>query len=349
MFKLSHSRIFIVLLIGALVSVFFGVEEGLPIYQKQKMAAAQRKNFFLSQNVQQIIPAKETAPAPNPFAVVINWNNIQTYSSTTPLVIPLPSNFFSQSSLNKENQPIEWKTYKNLKYKFSIRYPKEWPNPSEIKTGGIGFPYEYKISFKDNSSQGVDNGFDILVYNASENKKTSQNNTEALQNNNKLFPAYDECDHLAESPDKQNACSASEVPFVRGNYCYKKTEAYQIKTDSYAYNMIPADKNMAASVNSVVPQKTLPEIYQSFFSITLEDEQGKLNNIMLGAIPHSPRAAGHMVCPYKNDHPSTSSTKSKHMDEDCCADFDEWPNPMCFYPANLYTVMLAGSPSKKKK
>ena len=36
-------------------------------------------------------------------------------------------------------------------------------------------------------------------------------------------------------------------------------------------------------------------------------------------------------CAAKNDHPSYSKTKGKHMDEDCCPDPDEWPNPRCSY------------------
>ena len=46
-------------------------------------------------------------------------------------------------------------------------------------------------------------------------------------------------------------------------------------------------------------------------------------------------------------HPSNSSTKGKHMDEDCCPDPDEWPKPGCVYDAHSYGIMLSG-PVKKK-
>ena len=39
---------------------------------------------------------------------------------------------------------------------------------------------------------------------------------------------------------------------------------------------------------------------------------------------------GLRVCPLKNPHPSGRGGKS-HIDEDCCADYDEYPNPRCQY------------------
>lgn len=59
-------------------------------------------------------------------------------------------------------------------------------------------------------------------------------------------------------------------------------------------------------------------------------------------------SVGRVSCPEKNDgHPSKSSTKGKHMDEDCCPDPDEWPKPGCVYSPHGYSIMLKG-PAKKK-
>jgi hypothetical protein len=46
------------------------------------------------------------------------------------------------------------------------------------------------------------------------------------------------------------------------------------------------------------------------------------------------------TCAEKNDHPSYSDTKGKHMDEDCCPDPDEWPKPGCAYSASAIALML---------
>jgi hypothetical protein len=45
-------------------------------------------------------------------------------------------------------------------------------------------------------------------------------------------------------------------------------------------------------------------------------------------------------CAEKNDHPSYSDTKGKHMDEDCCPDPDEWPKPGCAYSPSSRALML---------
>jgi len=46
---------------------------------------------------------------------------------------------------------------------------------------------------------------------------------------------------------------------------------------------------------------------------------------------------------HKNDPPHKSNTKSKHMDEDCCPDPDEWANPRCEYSSKDYGVLLSHS------
>jgi hypothetical protein len=43
-----------------------------------------------------------------------------------------------------------------------------------------------------------------------------------------------------------------------------------------------------------------------------------------------------------NGHPRKSSTKGKHMDEDCCPDPDEWPKSGCVYNAAGLALMLKG-------
>lgn len=47
-------------------------------------------------------------------------------------------------------------------------------------------------------------------------------------------------------------------------------------------------------------------------------------------------------CAEKNDHPSYSDSKGKHMDEDCCPDPDEWPKPGCTYSPSGRALMLKG-------
>lgn len=66
------------------------------------------------------------------------------------------------------------------------------------------------------------------------------------------------------------------------------------------------------------------------------------------AAPVKKKETRGISCKHKNDHPSYSKTKGKHMDEDCCPDPDEWPKPGCVYSEKGLALMLSG-PSKKKK
>lgn len=55
-------------------------------------------------------------------------------------------------------------------------------------------------------------------------------------------------------------------------------------------------------------------------------------------------------CPDEHDRPSWSRRNgTNHMDEDCCADYDEWPKPGCAYDARDFMLMLKGPTSGHKK
>jgi len=49
-----------------------------------------------------------------------------------------------------------------------------------------------------------------------------------------------------------------------------------------------------------------------------------------------------MTC-HHSDLPHESKTKSKHMDEDCCPDPDEWANPRCEYSLKDNSILLKHS------
>ena len=50
---------------------------------------------------------------------------------------------------------------------------------------------------------------------------------------------------------------------------------------------------------------------------------------------------GLRVCPLKNPHPSGRGGKP-HIDEDCCADYDEYPNPRCEYSPSQMAALKKG-------
>lgn len=59
-------------------------------------------------------------------------------------------------------------------------------------------------------------------------------------------------------------------------------------------------------------------------------ELARINSAPVLAGPTDKLSNGLRVCPLKNPHPSGRGGKP-HIDEDCCADYDEYPNPRCEY------------------
>ena len=59
-------------------------------------------------------------------------------------------------------------------------------------------------------------------------------------------------------------------------------------------------------------------------------EIAEINNAPILAGPTKKLPDGKRVCPLKNPQPSGRGGKP-HIDEDCCADYDEYPNPRCDY------------------
>ena len=47
--------------------------------------------------------------------------------------------------------------------------------------------------------------------------------------------------------------------------------------------------------------------------------------------------SGLRVCPVKSEHPQRGGRT--HVDEDCCADYNEYPNPRCYYPPNEMAIL----------
>jgi len=46
---------------------------------------------------------------------------------------------------------------------------------------------------------------------------------------------------------------------------------------------------------------------------------------------------GLRVCPVKSENPQRGG--SPHVDEDCCADYNEYPNPRCYYPPDEMAIL----------
>jgi len=67
-------------------------------------------------------------------------------------------------------------------------------------------------------------------------------------------------------------------------------------------------------------------------------ELARINNAPVLSGPTSKLPSGKRVCPLKHPRPSGRGGKP-HVDEDCCADFDEYPNPRCEYSSSQMAAL----------
>lgn len=92
-------------------------------------------------------------------------------------------------------------------------------------------------------------------------------------------------------------------------------------------------RNFSEEINNrVSPALTQREtVYQKMladsFAVPTAVKKPAIRKTILrpAARPMKPR------CPFPNEKPHNSPRKGHHMDEDCCMDPDEWPNPRCQY------------------
>lgn len=75
---------------------------------------------------------------------------------------------------------------------------------------------------------------------------------------------------------------------------------------------------------------------QKFFSTVANP---KKNNHPARPLNNYAVENGRKVCAHEHDKPEKSGGK-RHVDEDCCPDPDEYPNPQCFYSKKGYKIML---------
>jgi hypothetical protein len=212
-----------------------------------------------------------------------------------------------------------WKTYENKPYRFSIRFPDAWDNPIEETPNDPDFAYVLKVSFGSQKTlRGSDeDGFEIYVSHAENCLK-----------------------------QKKLPCQSQKTPDLEK----KNSQHIQFSNDKYLYDMITTKEDYRISGPSREDlQKKFALSAETFAFLPPEIERKNLfikptSPIILKSkiapVRIIPKKGRH--CPVKKDRPGISSYKENHMDEDCCADYDEWPKPGCFYAPEDYALMLKG-------
>ncbi len=226
-----------------------------------------------------------------------------------------------------------WKTYQNNFYNVEIKYPSDWAAPQEEKILDRDFAYEYKIIFSPDGTQqsGSAAGFTIYIY-----------KTEPCINGLNFSNSQDinSFNQLLSNPTPQ--CSTHKAVVVNGNNDY----FYEFSGRIYTFTIFPfpADEN-----NPLLTENSRDQFEAAIRTIVF-DSIPKPENKIIYLAPKRPVvkrvstivSSGRQKCPHPGQRPQKSPTKGKHVDEDCCPDPDEWPNPACAYKSSDYAIMLKG-------
>ncbi|HLN19397.1 MAG TPA: hypothetical protein VK255_04495 [Patescibacteria group bacterium] len=250
-------------------------------------------------------------------------------------------------------KPMEWNTYENNNYGFKVKYPNDWQIQEE-KINDTDFNYIYKTSF--GSSRGFDGetaeGFDVFVY----KKGVCLPDLIKIENSARIQGLAD----LIDNQGIINENCVSRKVAVGDEYFPSSINIYQYTGANYTYVIIPFLSRNASLPEHI--QNQYEESVKSFALVsenptTNMDQSSKVKENILPAksvpnaqkIPVAPARPqrGTMICPDSQQKPRYSKTKSRHMDEDCCPDPDEWANPQCAYPSAAFKILMAGPPKKK--
>ncbi len=236
---------------------------------------------------------------------------------------------------------VNWKTFESKQYGFFIKYPTDWEYTENFPDNSAS-KYKSKIAFRYKPGINKDiKGLDIYIYEGGEFSDPVVTNNITRK---KLKVNSEICSRFNDVTIGEGIYPAKEI-YILNDPCFRNTYFYSLTKDKYTYNIVPLP---ASGFNdlSYDGKKEIGLYFPEFFNIlsTFKFKDEKENKII---IPHRVYTAKES-CAKKNDHPHKSKQgKGLHIDEDCCIDPDEWPNPRCAYSAK--SLGIAHDPPKNKK
>ncbi|MDD5489984.1 MAG: hypothetical protein PHP25_04880 [Candidatus Moranbacteria bacterium] len=133
---------------------------------------------------------------------------------------------------------------------------------------------------------------------------------------------------------------------------------YKQKEGRIAKNVLAAesqkDEDLAGDGENILPEGVKVSETMSVAARTVESQASRVTTarkkarqraaeiarILSGPVPTGPTTGlsdGRRVCAGHSDHPQRGG--AVHMDEDCCADYNETPNPRCYYPPGKMGIL----------
>jgi glutaredoxin len=242
-----------------------------------------------------------------------------------------------------QDDTLAWKTYQDKMTGFSVKYPDHWPNPG-VEEGNSSSKYLKKVSFSNglNATDKNLKGYNIYIYSGT--KISGPAGTDNLSPQNSATYKANNCDksEFQQATLGEGGYPAQEVDIKNNDRCFTEAYFYSVARGKYIYNIVPVVGETDSPIDIGEKGDVIagfPKFFEILSTLVLPQEEQKAQvekDIIQKNIVQKKAAPRRVLiskarCPHKNDHPRKSKTKGPHMDEDCCMDPDEWPNPRCQY------------------
>jgi len=241
----------------------------------------------------------------------------------------------------------DWRAFISDQYGFSIKYPPDWEYAVGLPDSSTS-KYKAKIAFR--YKPGINKnmkGLDIYVYEGEEFSDPALTNN-ITRKKLKINPEI--CAPVEDVTIGEGGYPAKEIYILDSDPCFKSAYFYSVAKGKYIYNIVPLPANGFNNL-SYDGKREITRYFPEFFNILSTFSFAEISTPKKKAvtIPHRVYVAKES-CAKKNDHPGKSKKgKGLHMDEDCCMDPDEWPNPRCVYSAKALSIAQPPPLAKKKK
>lgn len=240
-----------------------------------------------------------------------------------------------------DKQEMEsWKTYKNTAYSFILKYPSDWPEPVVIKPED-GQKYKYKVSFRNGAANEENQkGFDVAIYKLLSLKSGTQPTySDSLVLKETAAEDYGNCNGIEGTNVGPNEYPALAIKVLKDDPCFSEAYFLSLRKGLYVYDIVPIPEGGISYPGYDGEQKTkgtLPEFEKTVSTFSFIKTMGARTVAVRRISAPLPtgktkRTGGKRVCAKSNGGHPEKSGKGKHMDEDCCMDPDETPNPWCAY------------------
>ncbi len=242
-----------------------------------------------------------------------------------------------------KDDTVNWAGYTDSLTGFTVKYPDFWHN-SVIDGSKDNVNFLRKVTF-DNGLNQEDKrfkGFAVSIYEAK--KYSGPVGTDELKDNGNLTQKDTSCQktEYMEASLGEKSYPVQEVNIIANDPCFQKVFFYSLTRGKYTYNIYPLINTESQSLLDlglkIETINNFPKFFEILSTFVFPEEvikaepEKKVEPKPVQNIAPRRVLIRKATCPNKNDHPRKSRTKKhRHMDEDCCMDPDEWPNPRCQY------------------